>query len=252
MTSPDLQAWCAKGQDLLERMDYLAAESALVSAEEIAFREGDFETLARLYMPLQEARRQRRQRCAEGIVCFDLVAQRPSDALCGEDIVQRYPHGQLLVAGWGSIEPAREVRQLQRDRALYVETFLAVAYPIAADVAVAIVPLEDVALPPVDAIQSIDDLIPRLPAHSIVVSRNELPRGARPGDWKTYAEVMSMWERLHAPFLAAADQTVAPLARIEAYRKTIRVDYACEFAHQRLSDTARGYARERRIGAALR
>jgi hypothetical protein len=57
---------------------------------------------------------------------------------------------------------------------------------------------------------------------------------------------MSIWERLHAPFLAAADMQVDPIQKIHAYRRTIEVDYACELAHQKLSDTARQLARQRR------
>ena len=66
-----------------------------------------------------------------------------------------------------------------------------------------------------------------------------MPRGRRAGTVETYAETMATWERLHAPFLAAADMQVDALQKIEHYRRTIRVDYACEFAHQRLSETAR-------------
>jgi hypothetical protein len=50
---------------------------------------------------------------------------------------------------------------------------------------------------------------------------------------------MSIWERLHTPFLAAADMRVDPVQKMEGYRQAIRVDYACELAHQKLSDTAR-------------
>jgi hypothetical protein len=57
---------------------------------------------------------------------------------------------------------------------------------------------------------------------------------------------MAMWERLHAPFLAAADVTVDPIQRIDAYRKTQRVDYGCELAHQKASAVARELARQRR------
>jgi hypothetical protein len=51
---------------------------------------------------------------------------------------------------------------------------------------------------------------------------------------------MSLWERLHAPFLASADAEVDPMRKIEAYRRAIQVDYACELAHQKLADVARG------------
>jgi hypothetical protein len=54
-----------------------------------------------------------------------------------------------------------------------------------------------------------------------------------------------MWERLHAPFLASADMQVDPIQKMEGYRKTIRVDYACELAHQKLSDVAKSLSRKK-------
>jgi hypothetical protein len=55
-----------------------------------------------------------------------------------------------------------------------------------------------------------------------------------------------MWERLHAPVLASADAEADPLRKIEAYRRVIRVDYACELAHQKLSQVAHDLARQQR------
>src|SRR4051812_45174447 len=98
--SSELQSLCERGQELLMSMDYIGAERALVEAESIALRENDFDTLSRLYMPLQEARRQIRQRCGEGDVRLDLVAESANEKLDPERIVADYPHGQLLVAGW--------------------------------------------------------------------------------------------------------------------------------------------------------
>ena len=49
------------------------------------------------------------------------------------------------------------------------------------------------------------------------------------GDFRTYAEVMGLWERLHTPFLAAADMQADPVKRMEGYRTAIRVDYAANF-----------------------
>ena len=228
------------------RTEYLDAEATLAAAEADAWKARDFDTLARLYMPLQEARRQRRQRCGEGIVCLDLIAEGPDDQLNGHQIVENYPHGQLLVAGWQTIAPALQVRRLQREHKLYVETFLAAVYPIGGPGrAVVIAPLEDVALPDGQS-NSIDDLIRRLPAHCIVTSVDEIPKGIRKGNSSTYAEVMAMWEQLHAPFLAAADMQVDPVQKIEAYRKTQRVDYGCELAHQKAADVVRELARESR------
>jgi hypothetical protein len=241
---PSLQSLCELGQEQLMRMEYLAAERTLLEAEQIARRDGDFDTLGRLYMPLQETRRQRRQRCGEGVVCLDLIARGPDDHLSAEHVIANYPHGQLLAAGWGSIAPAVQLRELQKTHDLYVETFLAAAYPIGDARAVAIVPTDAVQMPDPSPRQ-IDELIRLLPPHAIVLHESELPRGSQKGSWQTFSHVMEMWEKLHAPFLAQADQTAEPMQKMEAYRRTIAVDYACELAHQRLADVARGIAKKR-------
>lgn len=242
VTIDELQVQCELGQRELMRMDYLAAERLLVAAERGAWEQRDFDTLARLYMPLQEARRQRRQRCGEGIVCLDLIAEGPEDQLEARHIVENYPFGQLLVAGWGSTEPAKKVRALARQHELYVETFLGAVYPSREGRVVVIAPLESSAVPAVGE-HSIEELKKVLPAHCLILREEEIPRGSRRGTAGTYAEVMGMWERLHGPFLAAADGEDDPIRKIEGYRRTIQVDYACELAHQRLSEVARELAR---------
>lgn len=228
------------------RTEYLDAEATLAAAEEQAWRRRDFDTLARLYMPLQETRRQRRQRCGEGVVALDLIAQGQADEIDGRRIVENYPHGQLLVAGWGTFAPAAEVRRLQREHKLYLETFLGAVYPVGAGRVLVVAPLEEIALPDLQP-RSIDDLVRRLPAHCLALNIEELPKGHRKGDTSTFAGVMAMWERLHAPFLAAADATVDPVQKFEGYRTTQRVDYGCELAHQRASDVARQLSREQRV-----
>lgn len=240
-----LQSLCLLGQQQLMAMQYLQAEQTLVGAEAMALQNEDWDTIARLYMPLQEARRQRRQRCGEGAIKLDLVAASIDDVIDVEAIAAKYPHGQLLIAGWGSIEPAKQFRRIAHEKQLYAETFLAAVYPVAGGGrAVAIVPNEDVALPPADQLP-IDRLIARLPPHSIVLPASELPAGERLGNTTTFAHTMSLWERLHLPFLAAADATRDVKQRLAAYRKTIAVDYACELAHQKLSDTVRVLLRNR-------
>lgn len=236
---PDLQSLCEAGQSHLMRMDYLGAIRLLEQAEQLAWDGQDWDTLSRLYMPLQEARRQRRIRCGEGIVCLDLLARSPADPPVAAAVLRQFPHGQLLVAGWGSIAPAAELRKVADEQGLFLETFLAASYPVGSALAVVVVAMEDVSLPPPTPRNTIDELIPLLPPHSLVLHENQLPRGARHGTAQTYAEVMDLWEKLHAPFLATADQTPDPVARMQAYRKSIRVDPACELAHQNLSRTAR-------------
>src|SRR5687768_17241559 len=142
-----LQDLCELGSEQLFQTRYLEAEATLARAEQIAWDGRDWDTIARLYMPLQEARRQRRQRCGEGTVALDLVAQGPHDAVDGRRIVENYSHGQLLVAGWRTIAPAVEVRRLQAEHGLYVETFLGAVYDAGGERIVVIAPTEDANLP---------------------------------------------------------------------------------------------------------
>ncbi len=242
MTPEALQEQCEAGQALLMQTRYLEAEATLAAAEREAWARRDFDALSRLYMPLQEARRQRRQRCGEGEVVLDLIARGPDDHVDGRRVAENFPHGQLLVAGWGSIEPARQVRRLQTEHGLYVESYLGAVFPINGRRAVVIVPTDDAALPdPID--RTIEELLELIPHHSLVLHERELPHGSRRGDVKTYAETMALWERLHVPFVAAADAQADPVLKIEGYRKAIRVDYASELAHQKLSQVAKEMSR---------
>jgi len=245
MSEDSVEALCEQGQEQLMAMEYLAAERSLARAERLAWGEREWDLLSRLYMPLQEARRQRRQRCGEGIVCLDLLAEGPDDRLEARHVVEHYPHGQLLVAGWGTIEPALKVREIAAELGLYVETFLGAAYPAADGKRIVVIaPLGDVPVPLAGSGVSVEELKSKLPGGCFVLGENELPRGARKGTYQTYGEVMAMWERLHTPFLTFADGEQDPVAKIEGYRKTIRVDYACELAHQKLSDVAREMGRK--------
>lgn len=243
--SDALQRLCELGSEQLFQTRYLEAEATLLRAETAAWKGGDWDTIARLYMPLQEARRQRRQRCGEGVVALDLIAQGPHDAVDGRRVVENFPHGQLLVAGWRSILPAMEVRRLQAEHGLYVETFLGALYPAGAERIVVIAPTEDTILPERD-FADLNDLVAHLPPNCLWSRQSDLARGSRPGTPQTFGEVMALWERLHAPFLAAADAEPDPIRQMERYRLTTRVDYACELAHQKLSDAAHGLARRSR------
>jgi hypothetical protein len=238
MTAAKLQEECELGQELLMATEYLRAEAVLERAESHAWNAGEFDTLARLYMPLQEARRQRRQVCGEGTICLDLVAMNADDAINPRQVIQNFTHGQLLVAGYQTLQPAVELRMLQRKHELYLDTFLAAVYPVGKQRAVLIVPTADVALP-MTPVNSMEELSRLSPPNSLVLNETELPRGRRKGNTQTFGEVMALWERLHAPFLAAADAETDPRRKMAKYRETTRVDYACELAHQKLSDVAK-------------
>lgn len=239
MPELSVDALCELGQEQLIQTRYLEAEATLVRAEALAQTTNDWDSLSRLYMPLQEARRQRRQRCGEGTVCLDLLARGPDDVIDPAAVLERYPGGQLLVAGWGTIEPARRLRAMAAERQLYLEIFLAAVYGSRDSRLVLIAPEENTPLPP----QGGD---PRMfPSHHVLILHaSELPRGSVMGTPETYGHVMGLWERLHAPFLAKADRAPSLLDQVSGYRRTIRVDYACELAHQKLSAVARQLARQ--------
>ena len=222
---------------------YLDALDLLERAEADALAAGDYDTLGRLYMPLQEARRQKRQVAGEGEVNLTLLATGPDDAPDAATLLDQHPHGQFLVAGWGDLSASVAFNRLARERQRYAETYLAAAYPVGDQRAVAIVPTADVALPPADGSLSPSTLQNKLPPHSLLIPVAELPEPQAAGDAGSFALTMGIWEKLHAPFLATAQSIGEPLRRIEAYRQVIRVDEACELAHQWLSETALDVAR---------
>jgi hypothetical protein len=227
MAEIDLQDLCERGQIELMETRYLDAANTLSRAEQAAWETRSFDTLARLYLPLQEARRQIRQRCGEGAVRMHLFPINPNQAIDPRQVLRDIPHGQLLVGGWGNAEPALRLRQLAHDQHLYVETFLgSVRLTEEGKTVVEILPTGD------------------WKAQKLQLSGTEIPADSSTGNAETYASVMAIWERLHAPFLAAAAAVADPIQRMQAYRFTLQVDPACELAHQFLAEIARNLSRK--------
>ena len=241
---PDsIQALCAQGQAHLVDTDYLAAERVLVQAEAIAWEQQDWDALARLYMPLQEARRQRRQRALDGAF-FHTVWLDPAQL---PTLNPQTKHGEFIVAGESTIAPAIALRKMATESARYADFFLAAAYQVGEEHVVLIVPNDVIAVPA--SVNSIDTLLRRAPPHSVTIPYKDLPANADAGDETSGAFTMELWERLHRPFLAAADSISDPIRRMQAYRETIAVDYGCELAHQKLAATAQEFARHARQSA---
>ncbi|MDP9173298.1 MAG: hypothetical protein M3O30_05470 [Planctomycetota bacterium] len=240
MRDENLQALCEKGQEQLIAMDYLGAEETLATAEAIAWAARDYDALSRLYMPLQETRRQRRQRCGEGTIRFDILAQNQTDRIDPEQLLMQIPQGQLLIGGWNSIAPALMARQLIAQRRLFVDVLLGMVIATGVQKFIAVVPgVEKIS--PVSKGTPVDGQLASLPSHRVMLAESELPE-------PTYSSMMDIWEALHSPFLKTADAIPDELyeQKIEAYRWTIRIDYACELAHQNISDLARKVCRIRR------
>jgi len=244
MTRKDLQETCETGQRELMETRYLQAERTLSRAEHQAWESKDFDTLSRLYLPLQESRRQIRQRCGEGPVAMHLLATASNQQMDPVKLAGEYPQGHLLVAAWGTLGPAIALRELASSRDLYLQTFLGAVYPVIdSEPVIAIVPLPEPIPPP--SIRTVEQLRAALPAHSLILHPAEIPADARIGSAESFAGVMALWERLHTPFLQAASQEPGAVRRMQAYRVAIQVDSACELAHQFLADIARSLARSK-------
>jgi hypothetical protein len=239
MTTFGLDAQCEEGQRQLMAGQYLEAIATLSEAERLVWEAKDYSLLSRLYLPLQEARRQARQRCGEGLMNLGLVARGPDDMLDPIAILAEIGQGQVLAAGWGSIEPALGVRRIARERKLYVEAFLGAVFPLIGGArAVVVVALEEDRLPDARP-RSREELVKLLPARALVFAAEEFGGGSVRGSVETFARVCEIWERLHLPFLSAADAQIDLKGKMEGYRQTIRVDYACELAHQGLAAAAK-------------
>ena len=76
---PDLHRLWNLGQQHLAAGRYVPARRALESAESIAWRQRDTQSLARLYLPLLEARRQIRYNAAEGLLVVLNPATPPAE-----------------------------------------------------------------------------------------------------------------------------------------------------------------------------
>jgi hypothetical protein len=237
----DLQGMCAQGQRLLALTDYLAAEEVLEKAVHLAADSGDWDTVSRGLMPLQEARRQARQRCGEGEV--DLTIRLPHGVATDEKAAQawaegflsQHGEGQFLVAGHDSLLPAIKLRELASKRKLYVECLLAKWTKNATGNVLVKVLAEATG----DA--------------DLERSDDQLQLKQAQGDTHSYARVMKLWEDLAMPALRQA-QTIAHQLKnkqatmrqvFEAYIRVIRIDNACELAHQELAACAKEHARGR-------
>jgi hypothetical protein len=105
-----------RASERLLAMDYPECERLCLEALAAARQTEDFERYARILLPLQEARRQRRQMAVDaGIV----VLGEPK--LTPEQILARYPRGCLMLLPPYTQEDERAIRELTRNRSLIVE-----------------------------------------------------------------------------------------------------------------------------------
>ncbi len=97
--------------------DYLAAERLCMESLGLARKAGDYERYARILLPLQESRRQRRQIAADA---GTFVLGEPK--LPAEQVLDRHPVGCLmLLSPPYSQQDVQSLRQLARVKGLFIE-----------------------------------------------------------------------------------------------------------------------------------
>lgn len=167
----------------LVRMEYLRCEQLCQTALAEARRTSDFDRYARILLPLQEARRQRRQIAVDAGVTI-LAAPRLEPA----EVLERYRSGcLLLVSPPYTVGDEQAIRHGAQEQGLMIEV-LAVDQPAlrqvfeqqmerVGDAALAEI---DAALSPVEQIDALEAVLDRVGDHEIAHQR--LAAAARRAD----------------------------------------------------------------------
>jgi len=105
----------------LKRMDYLGCEAHCLKALALTRENQDWPNYARVLLPLQEARRQRRMIAADGVVRLG-----SNDLGQPSEWIEKLSNGGcILLTHPHTIDQARELCQTTRSRDLYVEVLYA-------------------------------------------------------------------------------------------------------------------------------
>jgi hypothetical protein len=192
------------GQRQLAAGRYTAARDALVSAEAAAWETRDAASLARIYLPLLEARRQIRYLAAEGRIEIS-----PREILTSAD---RGIQERLLIAG----------------QSIAAHGAPDCAFPIqwTGDESAAIGPSTDPAL-----------VVP-LPHPGVYDGRRGIGAVARESILIAWEALALKWQRLH-PLAPSHD----PWAELAWLREALTIDPACEPISMRLISLAEGIER---------
>ena len=171
---PPIDLIMERASEALLALDYPACERLCLEALAEALRTRNYERVARILLPLQEARRQRRQIAVEAGVRV-LAGPR----LDPERILADHPRGCLmLLAPPYSLDDERLVRDLARQRALMVEVLTFDPESLrqsfeqqmerVGDAAVASVPAN---LPPDQQVEALAAILERVGDHEIAHQR---------------------------------------------------------------------------------
>lgn len=206
----------------LARMDYLACEARCLEALAIARDRSDWAYYARILLPLQESRRQRRMIATEGTVRLG------SSNLAGDmaSWLERMGHGALVVTRPLQPQTAAALSALAQTKRRYVEVLFADNMVEAESWT-----LRSFAGPAVTC-----SIAP--PPTALIdqwIACNGETRGKpSPSDWFLVAS-----EALGDAALAQVDQNLRGARRVEAIERCLRVVTDHEILHQCLGAAAR-------------
>lgn len=238
----------------LARMDYLAAEALCLRALQAARAAADWAYYARILMPLQEARRQRRMIAAEGVIRLGTArltqsADRWLDSIDAGCIVVTHPHGAA---------DARALEEAARAQQRYIEVLFADNAPdaemwtlrahhgpeVRCDRLAPPTAWQDTWLPPgepADIPSDADDARDADDAESIDDEAEESTASAvaafTPADW-----FIDATEALGDAALAQVTALPGRRDRIAQLEQMLQVVTDHEILHQRLGDAARAMA----------
>jgi hypothetical protein len=226
----ELDAIMEDASTALVRMEYLRSEALSLKALRLARAAGNWAYYARILLPLQEARRQRRIIAAEGWVRLG-TSDLSGDPAKWLDTIQA---GSIVVTHPHNAEAAHSLDRLARRRQRYVEVLFAdnssdsPTWTLRSFTGPAV--QRDVPAPP-------REWIGRWLKQGDVA---KTPDGKTPGDW-----FIDATEALGD----AAMESVAPrgdaLAKVEALETCLEVVTDHEFIHQHLGAAARELAARR-------
>jgi hypothetical protein len=223
----DLDAIMQQASEALVRGQYLACETLCLQALAEARQRGDWAYYARILLPLQEARRQRRIIASEGTIRLGTA-----DLIGGvEQWLSMFDAGCIAVTHPHAVEQAHTLAQLARKQHRYVEVLF-----VDSDAAEDRWVVRTFAAP--SAICEMNaPVAPWLnrwiswPSDDVKAS--PLPP-ATPADW-----FLDACEALGDAVLAKADKVADLRQRVDLLEAALHVVPDHELLHQRLGDTAR-------------
>jgi len=237
-TTTELDSIMERASEALADMRYLACADHCLRALALARHHGDWAYYARILLPLQETRRQRRMIAAEGVTRLGTAGlQEPP-----ESWLRRMGAGCIVVTGPHEAREAVALRRVARERGQYIEVLFADnpatdgRWTLLASVGTQPIKLTVVAprsawidqwLAPTDAVPD------RLPTQSDSGDAIELG-SETPVDW-----FLDACEALGGAALATVKAPLGDPQRIEQLERCLEAVPDHEIIHQALGDAAR-------------